>query len=140
MARKPRIHHPGGLYHVILRGNGGEDSRVLGDDNFMKKCLSDSKSLALQLTVYDIACRVCLEYDVDESMLRTKTQQRIVSEARAVVGWLAREMDCATLTEVGKFVNRDVGSISSAVRRLSERLQNTPLPVDPDFLVGWSPR
>ena len=59
-------------------------------------------------------------------MLRTKTQQRIVSEARAVVGWLAREMDCATLTDVGKFVNRDVGSISSAVRRLSERLQNTP--------------
>jgi putative transposase len=106
--------------------NGGEDSRVLGDDNFMNKCLSDSKSLALQLTVYDIACRVCLEYDVDESMLRTKTQQRIVSEARAIVGWLAREVDCATLTEVGKFVNRDVGSISSAVRRLSERLQNTP--------------
>jgi putative transposase len=23
MARKPRIHLPGGLYHVILRGNGG---------------------------------------------------------------------------------------------------------------------
>lgn len=23
MARKPRIHVPGGLYHVMLRGNGG---------------------------------------------------------------------------------------------------------------------
>lgn len=25
MARKPRIHCPGALYHVMLRGNGGED-------------------------------------------------------------------------------------------------------------------
>ena len=25
MARKPRLHIPGGLYHVILRGNGGND-------------------------------------------------------------------------------------------------------------------
>lgn len=25
MARKPRIHIPGGFYHVILRGNGGQD-------------------------------------------------------------------------------------------------------------------
>ncbi len=25
MARKPRLHVPGGLYHVMLRGNGGAD-------------------------------------------------------------------------------------------------------------------
>ncbi len=25
MARKPRLHYPGALYHVILRGNGGQD-------------------------------------------------------------------------------------------------------------------
>ncbi len=25
MARKPRIHYPGALYHVMLRGNGGGD-------------------------------------------------------------------------------------------------------------------
>jgi hypothetical protein len=24
MARKPRIHHPGGVYHVIFSGNGGQ--------------------------------------------------------------------------------------------------------------------
>jgi hypothetical protein len=35
-----------------------------------------------------------------------------------------------TLTEVGRYVNRDVGSISSAVRRLSERLQDRPEPAD----------
>jgi putative transposase len=31
MARKPRIHYPGALYHVILRGNARQD--VFFDDN-----------------------------------------------------------------------------------------------------------
>ncbi len=31
MARKPRIHVPGGFYHVILRGNGGQD--IFNDDS-----------------------------------------------------------------------------------------------------------
>jgi putative transposase len=30
MARKPRLHVPGGLYHVMLRGNGGQD--IFSDD------------------------------------------------------------------------------------------------------------
>jgi REP element-mobilizing transposase RayT len=30
MARKPRIHYSGALYHVMLRGNGGMD--LFGDD------------------------------------------------------------------------------------------------------------
>jgi REP element-mobilizing transposase RayT len=32
MARKPRIHIPGGLYHVMLRGNGGREIFLLPDD------------------------------------------------------------------------------------------------------------
>ena len=32
MARKSRIHIPGGLYHVMLRGNGGQDIFLLPDD------------------------------------------------------------------------------------------------------------
>jgi hypothetical protein len=33
-----------------------------------------------------------------------------------MVVWLAYESGCITLSEVGRFVNRDVGSISSADR------------------------
>jgi len=32
MARKPRIHLPGGVYHVILRGNSGQDIFASDDD------------------------------------------------------------------------------------------------------------
>ena len=30
MARKPRVHYPGALYHVILRGNAGQ---IIFDDD-----------------------------------------------------------------------------------------------------------
>ena len=32
MARKPRLHIPGGLYHVMLRGNGGQDIFIDDED------------------------------------------------------------------------------------------------------------
>ncbi len=43
-----------------------------------------------------------------------------------MIGWLAYESGCVNLSEVGRYVNRDVGSISSALRRMSERLQDRP--------------
>jgi len=32
MARKPRIHVPGGFYHVLLRGNSRQDSLFTKND------------------------------------------------------------------------------------------------------------
>ena len=105
---------------------GGEDSRFLGDDSFVGKCLSWSGDKPCRVTVRKIIDEVCHAYSIDEASLKTSSQQRVVSEARAVVGWLAREFGCATFTAVGKLVNRDVGSISSSVRRLSNRMQEDP--------------
>lgn len=34
MARKPRIHYPAALYHVMLRGNGGADIFFDDDDRY----------------------------------------------------------------------------------------------------------
>jgi putative transposase len=103
---------------------GTGDSRLLGDDNFADKSLPDSGNVRLRLTSREIVDKVCLAYTIDEEVLKARSQQRIATEARAVVGWLARELGCATFTEVGKLVNRDVGSISSSVRRLTDRMQN----------------
>jgi putative transposase len=109
-----------------FHGKGEIDSRLLGDDNFMEKCLSDSGGAPLRLTVPEIAAIVCRTYTIDEAVLKTQSQSRITSEARAVTGWLARELGCATLSDVARFVNRDVGSISSAVRRLTDRMREVP--------------
>jgi len=34
MARKPRIHISGGCYHVMLRGNGGQDIFFSTEDRY----------------------------------------------------------------------------------------------------------
>ena len=34
MARKPRVHCPGALYHVMLRGNGGQEIFFSQEDRF----------------------------------------------------------------------------------------------------------
>jgi len=34
MARKPRIHFPGGVYHVIIRGNAGQNIFLSDDDRY----------------------------------------------------------------------------------------------------------
>ena len=107
--------------------HGGEhDSRVFGDDNFVDACLSVSGSIPQRVTIQEIVDKVCREYDIDVATLKAPSQQRIASEARAVLGWLARELGCATLSDVSKLVNRDVGSISSSVSRLSERMLDLP--------------
>lgn len=102
---------------------GREDSRFLGDESFMDKCLASLGGIPLRLTTQEIVDKVCHAYNIDEATLKMQSQQRVASEARAVIGWLARELGCATLSDVGKLVNRDAGSISSSVSRLSYRMQ-----------------
>lgn len=105
---------------------GKEDSRVLGDDGFVDNCLASLGDIPIRLTVEEIIDRVGSSYNIEVATLQSKSQQRTTSEARAVVGWLAREFDCATLSEVGRHFSRDVGSISSAVRRLAARMGGEP--------------
>ena len=108
-----------------FHGKGREDSRLLGDDSFLDKCLSRLPGAPVRLTVREVLESVCREYEIDETAIKSPSQNRKASEARAVLGWLAREFDCATLSEVGTLINRDVGSMSSGVRRLTERMQES---------------
>lgn len=101
---------------------GGKDPRVLGDDSFMERAMSEeAPSLARVPSLDMIVTSICEAYKLDETTLRTRGQQRLVSEARATISWLAVELRTATLTEVGRRFDRDVGTMSSAVRRLVNR-------------------
>ncbi|MDY0213108.1 MAG: transposase, partial [Desulfuromonadaceae bacterium] len=51
MPRKPRIHYPGALYHVMLRGNGGCDVFADAKDRYRF-------FLLLQEMVERFGCRV----------------------------------------------------------------------------------
>ena len=99
----------------------GTDSRLLGDDSFMDRCLASVGETQVRLTAQQIVDGICRAYGIAVTELQSASQRRMAAEARAAAGWLARESECVSLTEIASRVHRDVGSISSAVRRLSER-------------------
>jgi len=106
-----------GDFHV-----GAADTRVLGDDRFTREALSgDDLSLAAQVTLDRIVEVVCEEYGVPEEALAAGGQGRLETEARAAIAWLASELRCAPLVEVGRRISREGSSVSSSVRRLRQR-------------------
>jgi len=129
----PTIDKARSLYNIFIQQGveekyrndfhrGGEDSRVLGNDSFIERVMSEEAPGLTQAPSLDmIVSLVCEDYKLDEKTLRRRGQQRLVSEARATISWLAVECRSATLTEVGKRFDRDVGTMSSAVQRVVTR-------------------
>jgi len=111
--------------HDVHRGDfhaGPEDPRVLGDEPFTHAALSCEESLhAANVTVDQMMAAVCQEYGVGAEELMAGGQGRRATEVRAAIAWLATELQCATLAEVGRRVRREGSSLSSAVRRLQQR-------------------
>ena len=104
---------------------GSKDPRVVGDEDFVEEVLSElDQWVGAVPTVDRIVRSVCAAYGLEEDELKASRQGRIASEARAIVGWLAMEFGCASLTEVGRRFDRDVGTMSSAVRRLIDRARD----------------
>ncbi len=101
--------------------SGGQDPRVLGDDGFLASVLKERSRPRRLLRLPEIIRAVCAEYGLAHDELHAPTQSRRASEVRAAVGWLASELGSASFVEVGREVARDGSTISSAVRRLSER-------------------
>ncbi len=57
-------------------------------------------------------------YKLTAEEIAAAGKNRVCSEARAYLAWLYLETGCATLTALGEQLERDVSSLSSAVRRL----------------------
>ena len=107
------------------RGTG--DTRVIGDDHFVERSLSKREPRRPEArSIQKVIQIVSQAYGVGEEALKTVSQQRALSEARAVVGWLVMEWSCGTLTEAGRQLNRDVATMSSAVQRLLDRSRQEP--------------
>jgi REP element-mobilizing transposase RayT len=100
---------------------GTDDPRILGSDAFAESALSDGEGRARRVSMEQVLEEVLGVYRIDREALRSASQQRRLAEARAMLAWLARESGAGNLEQVGRIVNRDAGSLSSAVRRLVAR-------------------
>jgi putative transposase len=101
---------------------GASDKRVLGDDRFLEQISGIAVDSPVSRPTLDvIVALVCQKYGVEKADLINPSQGRQLAEARAMVAWLAKTFESATLTEVGRCFHRDVGTMSSALRRLVQR-------------------
>jgi len=97
------------------------DSRVFGDDPFVQEVLEKGPETKAVMTTDDILAAVREICGVTAAEMLSPGQGFKISEARALAAWGVLTTNSGTLRELGKKLGRDVTSLSSAAKRLSER-------------------
>ncbi|MDQ6990912.1 MAG: transposase [Mariprofundaceae bacterium] len=101
---------------------GESDARVLGDDDFAEKALASEFDVKKNLGLDKCIVLVCKVYGLEPSFLSERIRVRKYSEVRAVVAWLMGQFGRESLTAIASCFNRDVATMSTAVRKLEGRL------------------
>ncbi len=106
-----------------FHGGKGLDARVLGKDDFVDKVLGQAERRPIRsVGVAEIVAAVGREYGLQIEALAAIGKERRPSEARAAAAYLILESG-HTLVALSRLVNRDVSSLSSAVKRLRGRVK-----------------
>jgi len=96
---------------------GGDDTRVLGDDDFLAQVI-DTPPAGSPPTLEVIIDHVCARYGTNVVALGEPSRARRLAAARGMIGWLAMRTGAASLTEVSRRFHRDVATMSKQVLRL----------------------
>lgn len=114
--------HRSEFYRGNIVGN------ILGDDNFSEKVLATaSQKMAQKTTLEQVLQAVCEKYDIDQDELFSGSRQKRISEPRAVVALLVRDIEHLSLTILSRKLNRDLSGLSQAASRLDRRLKSDKL-------------
>lgn len=114
--------HRNDLYRGNIEGN------ILGDDHFSEKALATaSQKIAKKTTLEQVLQAVCERYEIDQDELYSGSRQKRISEPRAVVALLVRDIEHLSLTVLSRKLNRDLSGLSQAASRLDRRLKSDKL-------------
>jgi len=106
-----------------LQRGGTIDRRVLGNEQFVAEALdAPPVKVGGAADVRAVVEAVLERYGIALKELAAPGKKRLASEARAVAALIVFEDGHGTLTELGRLVERDVTTLSSAVVRLKKRL------------------
>jgi hypothetical protein len=96
---------------------GPEDPRVLGDRQFMTSIPRNQRvhrtTYSLDQVIDTVSCTLGLE----RSEVLSRSRQRRLALARALITWYATERGVATLAEVSRRLQRDPSTLFVAVER-----------------------
>ncbi len=103
---------------------GNIDGQILGDDHFTEKALAEaSRKMMRKTTVDQVVQTVCKHYGISQDELCSGSRQKRISEPRAVIALLVRNLEYLQLTTLGRKLNRDLSGLSQAASRLDRRLK-----------------
>ena len=105
-----------------FHGIGNPDSRIIGDDDFLTDILGRVDQQSLTLPDLSTCIRLVTSYfKIDAEALRQPGRKRRDSRVRAFLAWAVLEHSSASLTALALWLNRDVSTLSSGIRRLQEK-------------------
>ncbi len=98
---------------------GADDPRILGSEDYVRGVMKLSRQkYQPKINPEKVVALVLERYKLSEAELAAPGKNRHCAEARAYLAWLFLATGCDTLTALGERLERDVSSLSSAVRRL----------------------
>ena len=99
---------------------GSEESRVVDEDRFVERALrANAESVRRHGADLDhIVAYVCQGSGLVEQALSRPGKNRLASQARALIGWLAASGGGASLSQVARRLKRDGSNVSRAVTQL----------------------
>jgi putative transposase len=104
---------------------GGKDGRVLADDRFLEQVLGKRIQPTPEVSLDEIMTYVSAEYGVEEEELRGPSRNRVVCEARAVIGWLSWRLESSSITDVAIYFQRDSSTFSRHIGKIDAKAKNS---------------
>ncbi len=103
---------------------GPDDSRVLGDDDFLARIQDLGREVppAAPPPLEAIVPRVAAHYGISAAELVGPSRGRVASEARGMVALIARDSGTATVSAVAERFGRDPTTMSRVLGRIEDRL------------------
>ncbi|MCF6178430.1 MAG: transposase [Geopsychrobacter sp.] len=108
-----------------FHGAGCKDARIFGEDSFLNEVLQQAEEVPLQRSDLGETLKLVSGYfNRDVGELRLPGQSQNLSKLRAFAAWAVLDYSDATLADLGRWLDRDSSSLSSAVRRLREKAKS----------------
>nr|WP_200903945.1 transposase [Mariprofundus ferrooxydans] len=106
---------------------GDDDSRILGEDLFVSRVMTQTEEPApIRISLDELLISVAQAFGIEDTDLSGPSRKRSFAEARGVAAWLASELGLHPLADLARRLNRDPSALSLLTKKTRERMKNDP--------------